>query len=79
MQPKPDPVRDDRIREEAAREATKEAEEKALKKWSKELEMSSMKFKAQLDMKQETINTLTMKLESQVTLCEKTNEDLKRL
>ena len=41
--------------------------------------MSSMKFKAQLDMKQETINTLTMKLESQVTLCEKTNEDLKRL
>ena len=59
MKSKPDPARESRIRDEAK----KAAEEAAIKKYTKEIEMNEMKFKAQLNMKQENINTLTMKLE----------------
>ena len=61
---KSDPKKEAKIREEAK----KEAEEAALKKWSKEIEMNDMKYKAQLNLKQENINTITMKLEKQVSL-----------
>ena len=39
-------------------EERKEAEEAAMKRWTKEIEMNDMKFKAQLNMKQESINGL---------------------
>ena len=44
---KSDPKKEAKIKDEAK----KEAEEAALKKWSKEIEMQEMKFKAQLNLK----------------------------
>ena len=49
-------------------EAKKEAEAAALAKWSKELQMSEMKFQAQLKLKQENLQQMTQKLERATTL-----------
>ena len=53
-----------------------EAEENAFKKWSKEIEMQDMKLKAQLNMKQEKLNGINMKLEKQTTLYEKASDEI---
>lgn len=57
-------MRDERIR----MEAKKEAEAAALAKWSKELQMSEMKFQAQLKLKQENLQQMTQKLERATTI-----------
>ena len=49
-------------------EAKKEAEAAALAKWSKELQMSEMKFQAYLKLKQENLQQMTQKLERATTI-----------